>query len=181
MKENKTRKKILDTVEVLFYTQGYTSTGINQVIAEAGIAKATLYQHFLTKDDLCVAYLTSKQNSFFENLTDYTKKGKNSKEKILMSFDFINKMMELKDYRGCPFLNIISEIGTNNKKIFEAAQNQKNTLRIYFKNLYDSPNDKNNTSDKIYLLFEVAMVESQVQQSLWPIKMAKEMAVQFLE
>lgn len=181
MKENKTRKKILDTVEELFYQQGYTATGINQVIAEAGIAKATLYQHFPTKDDLCVAYLTRKQNSFFENLSNYTQKGKSPREKILLSFDFITEVTQHKEYRGCGFLNIISEVGTQNKKIFEVAQNEKKTLRIYFENLCGASEEKNKTSDKIYMLFEAALTESQVHQSDWPIKLAKEMTAQLLE
>lgn len=181
MKENKTRKKILDTVEVLFYQQGYNSTGINQIISEAGIAKATLYQHFQTKDDLCVAYLENKQKSFFEGLSNYTKSVKKPKEKILKSFDFIAESMQVKEYRGCDFLNIISEVGANNKKIFETAQHQKKMLRNYFENLYGSSKDGNNTSDKIYILFEAAMAESQVQQNDWPIKLAKEMATQLLE
>lgn len=180
MKENKTRKKIIDTVEELFYKQGYNSTGINQVIEEAGIAKATLYQHFKTKDDLCVAYLLNKQEAFFEALSVYGNKSENTKEKILSSFDFIVESMYVKGYRGCSFLNIISEVGSANRKIFDIAQNQKKLLRTYFQNLYGSENVDDNKADKVYILFEAALAESQVQQNDWPIKLAKEMADQLL-
>ncbi|WP_375417605.1 helix-turn-helix domain-containing protein [uncultured Hymenobacter sp.] len=48
---------MLDTAARLFYQQGYPLTGINQLIAAAGVAKASLYQHFRTKDDILHAYL----------------------------------------------------------------------------------------------------------------------------
>ena len=49
-----TRERILDTAARLFYAQGYNSTGINQVIKEANVAKASLYQHFPSKEDLLI-------------------------------------------------------------------------------------------------------------------------------
>jgi len=50
-------ERILDVASDLFYRQGYRATGINEVIKESGVAKATFYNHFPTKDDLCYAYL----------------------------------------------------------------------------------------------------------------------------
>ena len=52
-----TRKRIIDTASRLFYQQGYTATGINQIIEEADISKASLYQHFKSKEDLLLEYL----------------------------------------------------------------------------------------------------------------------------
>ena len=46
MKHAEVRNRIIETASDLFYRNGYNSTGINQIIAEAGIAKATLYNHF---------------------------------------------------------------------------------------------------------------------------------------
>ena len=53
---NSPRERILDTATILFHQQGYNSTGINQIISEAKVAKASFYQHFKSKDDLCAAF-----------------------------------------------------------------------------------------------------------------------------
>ena len=67
-----TRKKIVDTAARLFYEQGYNSTGINQIIAEAGIAKASLYAHFSSKEDLLKEYLLRTSVSTNEVLRNIT-------------------------------------------------------------------------------------------------------------
>jgi len=57
MKHGLVKEHIIKTAADLFYTNGYNSTGINEIIKEAGIAKATLYNHFKSKGDVCIAYL----------------------------------------------------------------------------------------------------------------------------
>ena len=51
------RRRLLDTATRLFYTSGIHAAGIDRIIAEAGVAKATFYNHFPSKDDLVVAYI----------------------------------------------------------------------------------------------------------------------------
>jgi AcrR family transcriptional regulator len=48
---------IVRTASRLFYRQGYSNTGINQIIEEAGVAKSTLYQQFRSKEDILLVYL----------------------------------------------------------------------------------------------------------------------------
>ncbi len=54
------RERIVQTALDLFYRQGYLATGINQVIAEAGVSKNTFYYYFPSKEDLCLAYLQER-------------------------------------------------------------------------------------------------------------------------
>lgn len=54
------RERILDTAFDLFYRQGYFQTGINQIIEEAGVAKATFYNNFRSKEELCTEYLRER-------------------------------------------------------------------------------------------------------------------------
>jgi len=80
MKHSAVRQTIIETASDLFYHNGYNLTGINEVIQEAGIAKATLYNHFKSKDDLCSAYLTHKHTLFLTSFDTYVNKrtkGKN--------------------------------------------------------------------------------------------------------
>lgn len=57
---NSPRERILATAADLFANQGYRATGVNEVIDKQGVAKATFYNHFMTKDDLCLAYLQER-------------------------------------------------------------------------------------------------------------------------
>ena len=63
MKHSEVKNHIVETASNLFYANGYNLTGINQIISEAGIAKATLYNHFKSKEDICVSYLQYKYNA----------------------------------------------------------------------------------------------------------------------
>ena len=54
------RERIIATANELFYRQGYHQTGINQIIEESGVAKATFYSNFKSKEELCVEYLRER-------------------------------------------------------------------------------------------------------------------------
>jgi len=57
MRKIPVRAAIIKTASRLFYQQGYSNTGINQIIAEEGIAKSSLYQHIRSIEDLLLTYL----------------------------------------------------------------------------------------------------------------------------
>ncbi|HSD07531.1 TetR/AcrR family transcriptional regulator [Flavobacterium sp.] len=163
------RERILETAFILFHRQGYNSTGINQIIADSKVAKASFYQHFKSKEDLCVEFLNKRHSYWFDQLNLFTSKNKTSKAKVVSSFDFLRFMNETENYRGCSFLNILSEIPADNTKIIEVIQNHKNDLRDYFKRLITDEN----IADHIYLLFESAIIESQLFKNQWSVDKAK--------
>lgn len=166
------KKRLLKTASDLFYRQGYNNTGINQVIEEAGVAKASLYQHFGSKEELCVAYLEAKHKNWFEELNHFLSAKDNPKEKILASFDFLEETSKRNNFRGCSFLNILSEVPMSSKKIVNEAVGHKSKLRSFFKELLQAV-DQGNNADTVYLLFETAITESQVYKDVWPIRSAK--------
>ncbi|PXW09444.1 MULTISPECIES: TetR/AcrR family transcriptional regulator [unclassified Chryseobacterium] len=155
------RERIVETTFELFTKQGYNSTGINQIISEAEVAKASFYQHFKSKEDLCVEFLNVRHEYWFGELNIFLAKEKDSKSKIIKAFDFLVYMNEKENFRGCSFLNILSEIPMDNTKILSVIQSHKSDLRNLFSELI---NDEE-LSDHIYLLFESSIIESQLFKS----------------
>ncbi|MBP2618932.1 TetR/AcrR family transcriptional regulator [Chryseobacterium jejuense] len=155
------RERIVETTFDLFAKQGYNSTGINQIISDAGVAKASFYLHFKSKEDLCVEFLNVRHEYWFNQLHTFTAQSEDLHSKILKAFDFLIYMNERENFRGCSFLNILSEIPMDNVKILNVIQAHKADLRNYFLELL-----KDDTlSDHIYMLFESSIIESQLFKS----------------
>jgi AcrR family transcriptional regulator len=163
------RERILEKTFILFHKQGYNATGINQIIEEAKVAKASFYQHFKSKEDLCVAFLNQRHSFWFNELLKFTSDAEDSNLKVLKSFDFLIFMNKNENFRGCSFLNILSEIPSDNIKILSVIQNHKSDLRAYFKDILKD----DLVSDHVYLLFESCIIESQLFKSNQLIEQSK--------
>jgi len=64
VKQLRIQHRIIETASFLFYKNGYNLTGINEIISEASIAKATFYSHFKPKECICISYLRFKNSVF---------------------------------------------------------------------------------------------------------------------
>src|SRR6267378_3738061 len=98
------QERILDTAGRLFYGQGIRAVGVDTVAAEIGISKRTLYNHFPSKDALIAAYLARR-------FTPLPPSAKPPVEQILGIFDRLERTFPSKDFRGCPFVNAVAELG----------------------------------------------------------------------
>jgi len=177
------KDRILETASRLFYTQGFNATGINQILDEANVAKASLYQHYGSKDELGIAYVKAAREDWFNALTHFLEKKTSSSEKLLGCFDFLERNLRLNDYRGCRFINLLADVSDQNAEMRNEIVAHKTKLRVFFRDLVtDSIKDKtvvNQTADAILLLFEGAVVESKIHREAWAVKSAKK-TVQFL-
>src|SRR6266540_7175687 len=82
------RERILDTAFRLFYAHGHRGVGVDTVIAESGVAKATLYKHFPRKDDLVVAYLDEVDQEWLGALREAARAaGDDPREQLVAAFD----------------------------------------------------------------------------------------------
>ncbi|MEL6562493.1 MAG: TetR/AcrR family transcriptional regulator, partial [Bacteroidota bacterium] len=176
MKHSKVRQTIVETASELFYSKGYNLTGINEIIKEAGIAKATLYSHFSSKEEICLAYLEYKDETFLGNLTEYLDTNEKGKNKILGLFDFLKQFFRDQDFNGCWCINTISEIPKENKKIRITIQQQKNSFIGLISTLIEEnlsvmngEPERSNLAKKIYILYESAIAESHLHREVWPI------------
>jgi len=104
------RERILETAADLFFHQGFRATGINEVIAKSGVAKATFYSHFPTKDDLCLAYLRDRNTSEFEAINSFVHDQESPVERFLAVMKSVQPWLVANNLRGCAFLNMVAEV-----------------------------------------------------------------------
>jgi AcrR family transcriptional regulator len=107
------RERILESAYELFSRRGVRDVGIDELIAGAGVAKATLYSHFPSKDDLVVAFLERREQrwtlAFVE--TEARRRGTTPEERLLAIFDVFDEWFHRDDFEGCSFIKLLFEMG----------------------------------------------------------------------
>ena len=122
------KERILETADRLFYLQGIRAVGVDTIAAEIGISKRTLYNHFPSKDELISAYLARRFRQ--PPSTDQP-----PAEQILGTFDSLERRFASKDFRGCPFVNAVAELGPEDKAVKKIAVAFKESRRVWFRDL----------------------------------------------
>jgi AcrR family transcriptional regulator len=161
--ESAARQRIVQTALDLFYRQGYLATGINQVIAEAGVSKNTFYYYFPSKEDLCLAYLQERHKVWMgwlqATLDQYTQ----PYDRLLSVFEFLASWLQGCNFRGCAFLNIASEVPDINHRIRKEVMAHKDELRALLRHLIQALQDQEREfagidldflTDALYVIFE---------------------------
>jgi AcrR family transcriptional regulator len=129
MSEKPTMKaRILETADKLFYLRGIRAVGVDTIAAEIGISKRTLYNHFPSKDELIAAYLAGR-------FVQVPPSDKPPVEQILGTFDRLERGFASKGFRGCPFVNAVAELGTEDRSVKKIAVAFKESRRIWFRDL----------------------------------------------
>jgi len=104
------RRRILDTASKLFYERGVRAVGVDLVVAESGVAKASLYRHFRTKDDLIVAFLEREDAQFWAQWDEVAARHADDPlAEIEAHMRWIGKRLARANYRGCPQINVAAE------------------------------------------------------------------------
>jgi AcrR family transcriptional regulator len=121
------KQRILETADRLFYRQGIRAVGVDTIAAEIGISKRTLYNHFPCKNDLVAAYLIGRSEQAPPSEMPPA-------EQILRNFDRLERAFVTPDFRGCPFVNAIGELGDNAEaEIKRIAREFKEGRRAWFR------------------------------------------------
>src|SRR4051794_20326089 len=105
------RQRLLETADRLFYRDGVRAVGIDRIIAEAGVAKMSLYKHFPSKDDLILAVLKHREEgvlAFFRAAME--RHGRKAKSPLRAFFAALKDFFESPGFRGCPFQNAAVEL-----------------------------------------------------------------------
>jgi AcrR family transcriptional regulator len=172
------KERILKTAAELFYIEGYNQTGINQIISEAKVAKASMYQHFRSKQDIAVAYLQERHEMWMNMLLDFVVNKEKGSTQIISCFDFLDTWLNDVNFRGCGFQNIITDLPKEQIKIPEAVIFHKKELTEWVQaNLSQDSQvktiDVEPLSLEIMVLIEGAIILSQINKNNAPILAAK--------
>jgi AcrR family transcriptional regulator len=105
------RDRILGTAARLFHRHGIGATGIDRVIAEAGVAKATFYRQFPSKEELVLAWIRDPATRWFDRVFERAERRSKAPPRVIPAvFDEVADWLERDGYRGCPYLHTIAEL-----------------------------------------------------------------------
>jgi AcrR family transcriptional regulator len=105
------RSRVLSTAYNLFCRQGVQATGIDRIVADAGVAKMTLYRHFRSKEELVLAVLDLREELWTNRwlIAEAKRRGDTPREQLLAIFDLFDGWFHQPDYEGCLLNNILLE------------------------------------------------------------------------
>lgn len=160
------RQRILETADRLFYSDGIRAVGIDRIIAEAGVAKMSLYNHFQSKDDLILAVLEHREKSimaFFEERMIHH--GRKIKNPLKAFFAALREWFDQPSFRGCVFINATVELAQPDHPAFAFARGHKERFGDFLKGLVQQAVGKAGAriAPAISLLVEGAIVTAVMQ------------------
>ena len=129
------RDKILATAFRLFYAQGFRAAGIDTIIAESGVAKATFYKYFPAKDDLILAYLEKVDGVWTGQLhAAADAAGRDPAAQLVGLFDALTTACRRDGYRGCAFINAAAESAAGTR-VHDRTVAHKHQIRAWIRDL----------------------------------------------
>ncbi|WP_017936099.1 TetR/AcrR family transcriptional regulator [Nocardioides sp. Iso805N] len=128
------RERILETASRLFYAEGVHTVGIDRIIEEAGVAKASLYKTFGSKDALIAAYLDQRHDRQVARISRALASADDPREQILAIFDSQAALFASPDFRGCAFAAATAE-GPAGSPTEEKSRLYRSYVREIFRDL----------------------------------------------
>ena len=107
------RERILDAAYELFSRRGIQAVGVNEVTERAGVATATLYRHFPSKDKLVLAFLDLREQRWTKDFVEAgaMRRGSNPEERLLAIFDVLDEWFHRDDFEAGSFIKVLLELG----------------------------------------------------------------------
>jgi AcrR family transcriptional regulator len=174
------RQHIIDTAYRLFKRAGFHATGIDRIIAEADVAKMTMYRHFPNKDGLIVAVLADRAERFEHQVDALMAKPISPRHKIEAIFCWYNEWFRRPDFHGCLFAHALAEFGDPAHAVFQVASKQKHDLERRLRQILEGavPVDRAaSVSAALLMLIEGATLMAEMGQGDAAINAAREAAV----
>ena len=129
------RRRIVDSAYELFARRGVRAVGVDEVVERARVAKATLYRHFPSKDDLVVAFLERREEVWTRGVVEQgaRRRGDDPEQQLLAIFDVFDDWFRRDDFEACSFINVLLELGAHHpasKASIDHLENMRSLVRI---------------------------------------------------
>jgi AcrR family transcriptional regulator len=151
------RERLLAAANELFYTEGVQTVGIDRIIERAGVAKASLYNVFGSKEELVAAYLASRQDLTTSRLTEAIERFDDPRQKILSVFDAQAQQYGEPDFHGCAFIAASTEAPSGGL-VEHAADHFRAWIRAMFTDLAEQAgaSDPVSLGRQLHLIYDGA-------------------------
>ena len=163
-RDSPARRRVLDTATALFYAEGVRAVGIDRIIAEAGVAKATFYHHFPAKDELVLAYVEEQSQL---GRAAVARLGPHPPRAMLLAiFELIADAARQPGYRGCPFINAAAEYPDPASPVRLAIDEHRRWKRELLTGLLagDGCGDPGRTADILTVLADGLLIAGHLDQ-----------------
>ncbi len=177
------RQRILETADRLFYQDGIRAVGIDRIIAEAEVAKMSLYKHFPSKDDLILAVLKYREEKILEVFTaGMERHGKRTKDKLRAFFAALRDFFENPGFRGCAFQNAAVELADPLHPGTQFVKDHKRRFQEFLAGLVEESLGKGaaKVAPAVGLLVEGAIVTAVIQGSPDAVDVARDAALKMV-
>lgn len=179
------RDRILETASALFYAEGIHAVGIDRVVVQSGVAKATLYQHFRSKEELVAECLRQRSADWRLHFAEpiLARSGSPARS-VARVFDTLNRSLSQPDFRGCPFINAAAEFPGQDGPVAEVIQSHRAHVHQLFVDLLStlpSTSRRRELVDQLVLLYDGTMISAQLDRKSKAHRSAKLAAARLLE
>jgi len=135
--ESEARERVLTSAYALFSRRGIRAVGIDDVVSDAAVAKATLYRHFASKDDLVLAFMERREQLWTKEWVEAEarNRGDTAEEQLLAIFDLFDEWFRRDDFEGCSFINILLELNGEDGAVRSASADHLASIREILRTL----------------------------------------------
>ena len=168
------RARLLASASRLFHERGINATGIDLVVRDAGVAKASLYNNFASKEALVVAYLEQELQGWVENAGALDDPLKPARDRVVALFDAIARSVESHTFHGCPFTNAVIEL-PECAAVRLVAVRYRDVVRAHFADLA-AKDLSSATVCRLVLLYDGAITAAKVADDAALVRAASTMA-----
>ena len=177
------RERIDHAAYALFSRYGTRSVGVDAVLERAGVAKATLYRHYRTKDELILGFLKRRERLWTKEwlAAELERRGKSPAQRLLAMFDVFDGWFRKADFEGCSFVNVMLEHVAPAHPVRQAAVRQLASIRQFIAALAKDAGvrDAENFARQWQIILKGAIVSAQ-EGDQDAARRAKEVAAMFL-
>ncbi len=168
----------------LFYRDGFRAVGIDLILAEAGVAKMTLYNHFASKEELIVALLEKRDRELRASImATVDAAGKSPAKRLPAVFDWLEEWFGGADFNGCVFIRALSEYPESGHAIHETAWRHKVAVKAMLAGLCEAAGARQPAvlAETLSLLIDGAIVAAHATRSTAPARLARTTAATLLK